>query len=360
MGTLAKRLLFLSSVLPLLACATGGGEGDLLGAPEIRTVTAGSVTGGGDAMVAGSTTIRYEEQPVLLNETVPAGVAQVFDALLAAFRAEGLAPDGIDPATGIVSLSRTEWSGERNGRRLSDFLDCGLTATGQPVANGARVVVAVGGQVREAGAQSRVTLRLGASAYPYANLGEAVRGCVTTGEIERAILDRVQASLAPGLPPSGPANAAGAAPPPGPVPASAAQLPFNAGDRLRVWVSPSERLTGSFLGIRPDTLVLGTGRRTSIPLGVIQQIQVKRTRRWAILAGAMVGIAAGIGIATTTDLGIVGDHAVQGEVLNPGLGGLAGGLAGALVGSFALGSKWVEVPVGAVRPGSGAPSHPLR
>ncbi len=363
MEWLVRRILLLS-LLPVVGCATSRGESDLLGAPQIRTVTAGSVSSGGETAVAGATTIRYEEQPILVEELVDAGVGEVFPALLAAFRSEGLLPDGVDPESGIVSLSRAEWSGERNGRRLSSFLDCGPSATGQPMADDARVVVSIAAQARESGPGStRVTQRLGASAYPFESLGGGVRGCVTTGELERTILDRIRAAIAPG-PPG--AQATGETPRAGPTPPvvraapGSPDLPFQTGDRLRVWVWPGDRLTGAFLGVGQDTLVLGTGRRTPIPLGWIQEIQVKRTRRAAIAVATLVGAAAGIAIASTTDLGIVGSHSVQGEILNPGLGALAGGLAGALVGSVAFGTSWVQVPLGAVRSGSGLPPPPVR
>jgi len=347
-----KRLLLLS-LLPLLGCATSRGEGDLLGMPEIRTVTVGSVSPGG-ANVAGSTTFRYEEQPILVEELVDAGMGEVFPALLDVYRSEGLIPDDVDPESGTVSLSRAEWSGERNGQRLSALLDCGPSSTGRPLADASRIVAALAARVTEAGTRStRVTLRLAASAFPYENMGGPVRACVTTGELERTILERIRVALAPA-----PADADSTGRAPGPAltvpvsPATAGEedLPFSRGDRLRVWVSPGARITGTLLQVGGDTLVLGTGRRTSIPLEAIQEIQVKRTRRAAMVAAVVVGVAAGVTIATTTDLGIVGRHAVQGELLNPGLGAMAGGLAGALVASLTFGTTWVKVPVGTVRP----------
>jgi hypothetical protein len=332
-----KRLL-LVSLLPLLGCATSRGEADLLRMPEIRTVTAGSVNPGGQSV---ATTFRYEEQPVLVEELVDGGVEEVLPALLDAYRSEGLLPDDIDAETGIVSLSRVEWSGERNGQPLSALLDCGLSATGRPMADDARIVAAVAAQVRGAGPDAaRVTLRLVASAYPYESLGGRVRECVTTGELEHAILARARVALTPA-----PADADPAA---GDI-----DLPFSAGDLLRVWVSPSERMTGSFLGVRRDTLLLGTGRRTAIPLERIEEIQMKRTRRSVMVVSVLVGVAAGVALATTTDLGIHGQHGSQGRILNPGLGAMTGGLAGALVASITFGTSWVQVPVGMVRARSG-------
>ncbi|MDP2955409.1 MAG: hypothetical protein Q8N53_03230 [Longimicrobiales bacterium] len=341
----SKRLLLLSLV-SLLGCATSRGEADLLGMPEIRTVTAGSVNPSGQSV---ATTFRYEEQPVLVEELVDGGVGDVLLALLAAYRSEGLIPDDIDAESGVVSLSRVEWSGERNGQRLSALLDCGLSATGRPMADDARIVAAVAARVREAEPPSaRVTLRLSASAYPYESLGGRVRECVTTGELEHAILERVRLALAPAPAAAGPTAGA-----PRPPTAGDMDLPFSSGDRLRVWVSPSEHISGAFLLVRLDTLLLGTGRRTPIPLERIQKIQVQRTSWPATVTAVLVGIAAGVAIATTTDLGIHGQHGSQGRLLNPGLGALTGGLAGALVASITFGTSWVQVPVGTVRPRSG-------
>lgn len=344
----SKRLLLLF-VLLLSGCATSRGGADLLGTPEVRTVTVGGVTAGGGNLVVGANTLRYEDQPVVTEDLVSAGKGVVFPALLDAYRAEELIPDEVDAASGSASLSRAEWSGERNGRPISDFLDCGPSSTGRAQADAARVVVAIAAQVSEAGtASSRVALRLSASAYPFDAAGGAARACVTTGELERAILARVQAVVSPAR--ADPDLSAGVAPPglPAPLPPGPGEevtLPVSSGDRLRVWVTPDVRVTGVFLQVRQDSLVLGTGRRTAIPLEHIQEIQVKRTRSGALTAGVLVGMAAGVLIATTTDLGIVGQHEVQGEILNPGLGAMAGGLAGALVASMTFGASWVTVPV---------------
>ena len=321
-------------------------------------MTVGGVTAGGGGVVVGADVVRYEDQPVVTEDVVSARAAEVFTALVEAYHAEELIPDQIDAASGIVSLSRAEWSSERNGRPLSGLLDCGLSSTGRPQADAARIVVAITAQVSEAGTgSSRVALRLSAAAYPFDASGGAVRACVTTGELERAILGRVRVAVAPVSADVGPTAGAIRPTPAVPVPPAAGEdvaLPFSAGDRIRVWVSPDERITGAFLQVRRDTLVLGTGRRTAIPLERIQEIRVKRTRRAAMVAGVLAGVAAGVAIATTTDLGITGQHAIQGKILNPGLGAMAGGLAGALVSSMTFGTSWVRVPLGGVRPGAGS------
>jgi hypothetical protein len=84
-------------------------------------------------------------------------------------------------------------------------------------------------------------------------------------------------------------------------------------------------------------------------LGLVERAEVKRTRRLAVGAAALVGIVAGVTIATTTDWGIVGKHKIQGEMLNPGLGAIFGGIAGILVANGTFGTSWVEVPLERLR-----------
>ena len=139
-----KRLLLLF-IFPALGCATAKpGETDLLGTPQIRTVMAGA-RGGGDG--TGLATIRFVDEPIVVEEVVGAPRDEVWPLLLEAYRAEGLVPDGADAESGILSLSRVEWSRERNGQSLSGFLDCGRSSTGRALANDARVVTDIASQV---------------------------------------------------------------------------------------------------------------------------------------------------------------------------------------------------------------------
>jgi len=298
-------------------------------------------------MGIGSLSVSYVEEPVLVQSTVAATGAEVWPLLLDAFRAEDLTPDGLDAESMLVSVSRVEWSGERRGVPLSTYLDCGLSSTGRSLADGARIVAAVTAQVQEEGSEnSRVTLRMDAVAFPLGESGERARGCTTTQALEKAVIGHVEGALRPEATQSdvtpGPAGTT-TAPSVAIHPAAYASLPFSPGDKIRVWVSSSERLTGAFLGFQSDSLLLRRSRRTEIPVGSIQQIQVKRTRRRPIIIGSVLGMAAGVTEATMTDLGIGGRHAVQGEILNPGLGLVVGGLAGALTGSIVFGTSWLDV-----------------
>jgi hypothetical protein len=348
-----KRFLVLA-VLPLLGCASSGGEADLLGVPQIRTVTAGSGSTGGGEVTRGMA-IRYVDEPVLVEDLVGGTREEVLPLLLDAYRAEGLTPDGMDPESGIVSVSRAEWSRERNGLPLSTFLDCGPSSTGRLLADDAQIVSAIATQVRGEGAGvSRVTVRLDAQAFPLSNLGGRARGCTTTGVLERAILAHIQTALAPEQGESG-VQEGGIGPQPSlsnPVfRVDVTDLPFEPGDKVRVWLSESERLSGAFLGFHLDTLLLRTSRRTTVPIRSIQALQVKRIRRLPVLVGALVGIATGVTVAMTTGLGIGGRHAVQGEILNPGLGAVFGGTIGAGVGYLSFGRSWLDVPLEKLWPG---------
>jgi hypothetical protein len=318
---------------------------------------AGSVSPGGDAVGRGSLSISYVDEPTLIDAVVPASKGEVWPVLLDAFFAEGLAPDGLDPNGGLASVSRIEWSRERNGIPLRTFLDCGLSGTGRELANDARVVSAVAAQIGEEGTDvTRVTVRVDAVAFPLGEGGERARSCTTTGALERALLGRIREAVteeatSPGVP--GPATVE-TAPPPTYPPLAVRDLPFEPGDRLRVWLSDSERVTGAFLGFQGDSLLLRRTRRTGFPRGFVTAVQVKEIRRRPVAIGAVLGVAVGIAVATSTDLGIGGRHAVQGKILNPGLGAVAGGLVGAAVGYF-FGTSWLDVPLDRIWPDSPPP-----
>ncbi len=341
------KRLFALFLLPALGCATSGDGLDLGGVPQTRTVTAGSASPSGSQMGIGRLSVSYVDEPLLVESTVEGTAETAWPALLEAFREEGLTPDGLDEQTHVVSVSRVEWSGERRGMPLSTFVDCGLSSTGLALADHARVAAALTAQVASDGPETaRVVVRMDAVAFPLAEAGERARGCTTTRGLEEAIIGHVQRALEPDVPPPGPSTTSGSSEAVEAAvvhPEAYSDLPFGPGDKIRVWVSSSERWTGAFLGFQADSLLLKRSRRTGVPLGIIQQIQVKETRRRPIVIGAVLGMAAGVTIATATDLGIGGRHAVQGEILNPGLGVVVGGLVGAVVGSVAFGTSWIDV-----------------
>ena len=341
-----------------LGCATAEpGAVDIRGGPQIQTVMAGAVVGGEST----GTSIRYVGEPVIVEEVVPAPREEVWPLLLEAYRAEGLEPDGADSEAGILTLSRVEWSRTLNGVPLSTFLNCGPSATGRPLADDARIVSAIASQVAtEENGATRVVIRFEAVAFPFdASLGLS-RTCTSEGKLEREILNRIQTALSPvpvgSVLRGNEVRAQPAAPnPPTRFPAS--DLPMEPGEQMRVWITPSIRITGSYMGIRQDTLFLRRSRETALPIWSIEAAQVKRTRRSPTVIGSLVGIAAGITLALTTDLGIGGDHAVQGDILNPGLGALLGGLAGAGVGTMFFGTSWEDVPLERVRHGPYRPER---
>jgi hypothetical protein len=347
-----KRVLVLT-IIPLMGCASSGGEGDILGTPQIRTVVAGSVTPDAGGLGVGSTSISYLVEPTLVSSVVPATPEEVWPLLLDALSAEGLSPDGMDPAAGVVSVSRVEWSRERDGLPLSTFLDCGTSATGRSLADDSRVVAAVTSQTGADGDEdTRVTVRLDAVAFPLGEGGERARECSTTRALEWAILGHIEGATNPG-PAAGesqrPTPGTGPVVPTRTAPAMTSDLPFGPGDKVRIWLSDSERITGVFLGFQSNALLLKRSRRTDVPFFSIEGIQVKHTHQLPIILGSVLGVAAGITVATTTEMGISGRHEIQGEILNPGLGAVVGGLVGAAVG-YLLGTSWIDVPLNTVWP----------
>lgn len=340
------KRLFALFLLPALGCATSSDGLDLGGVPQTRTVTAGSASPSGSQMGIGRLSVSYVDEPLLVESTLAGTAETAWPALLDAFGEEGLIPDGLDEQTHVVSVSRMEWSGERRGTPLSAFVDCGLSSTGLALADHARVAAAVTARVAKEGTEAvRIVVRMDAVAFPLAESGERARACTTTRNLETAIIGRVQRALRPEAAQAGPrSDAISPERSVAPHPADYADLPFGPGDKIRVWVSSSERLTGAFLGFQADSLLLKRSRRTAVPVGTIQILQAKQTRRRPIVIGSLVGMAAGVVVATTTDVGIGGRHAIQGEILNPGLGVVVGGLVGAVTGSVFFGTSWVDVP----------------
>lgn len=339
--------------------------------PRIRTVTAGSLSPSGEAAGAGSTTIRFEEDPIVIQEVIPASRENVWQALLQAHQEAGLMPDGMDPEAGLLSLSRFQWSRERNGFPLSLFFDCGTAPSGRSLADAAEIMGSILSRTVEerAGEEIRVSVRVEAWARPFGASGARAQDCTTTGRLERDLLARIRILSLPGAASTGDpiAGAAVNVPPPlrteFPEPADAAAAAaveallqggrLGLGDRVRIWVSPTQRLTGTFLGVRGDSLLLRRSRSSSIPLSTISSLEVQRVQRKYTAAGALVGMLTGAGLAVTTDLGIGGRHQVQGKILNPGLGAIVGGLVGAGLAHTFLSSSWEEMSLSATGPDPG-------
>ena len=288
------KRIFILFLLPLLGCATGGtGEVDLLAAPQIRTVMSGSSMANEDGRR--NSAIRYVEDPITVEESMDAAQGEVWPLLIEAYRAEGLEPDGADPATGLLNLSRVEWSRTRDGFPLSRYLDCGPSSTGRELADDSRVVASIASQViAEESGTSRVTFLLQAVAYPFDASSGQIRGCTTKGVLEHDLIGRIQARLDPGPAGIGPLSTgvrANTNPTSLAAPVVLRDLSVDVGDQIRVWISPSIQLTGTYMGIRPDTLLLLRSRRTPLALSSIEGLQVRRTNRFPTAIGALIGVA---------------------------------------------------------------------
>jgi hypothetical protein len=122
-------------------------------------------------------------------------------------------------------------------------------------------------------------------------------------------------------------------------------FPVEHGGEIRVYTSPTERYTGTFIGFLNDTIHVQRIFDTPIPISAVTVVQTRNTKTGVILAGALLGAGAGIAVATQTGAGISGEHQIQGEILNPTIGGMAGGLVGALLSWRIFGRKWEEIPL---------------
>ena len=366
-------LLLLLALVPT-GCATSGGlEDDIMGRPRIRSVSTPSLAQDGGLM-PGQSTVTYMEDPVVVRRLIHLPMEEAWPRILDAYRAEGLVPDGIDVDRRLISLSRFEWSRVRGGLPLSTFLECGMSSTGGPLADGARIIGSIISQVSDEGESAvDVVVRFEAYALPFEGSAGRAQDCATTGVLEEEILRRIQSGAAAlvqddpntdtGIPTSDPGSPAGAvgenpdspfgvdevddwSGPPSPFPVTDLYGP---GDKVRVRVSRTRRLTGTFIGLRPDSLLLKRSRIMRLPIDGVLGLEVKKTRPAPVWAGALLGVAAGVAIATSTPLGITGNHDVQGKILNPGLGAVVGGLVGGFLGSSLFGTHWVDVPREAYR-----------
>jgi hypothetical protein len=349
-------------ILALSGCATSGGiDDDIMGRPRIRSVSTPSLAQDGGLM-PGQSTVTYVEDPLVVRRLIHLPMEEAWPRILDAYRAEGLVPDGIDVDRRLISLSRFEWSRVRGGLPLSTFLECGVSSTGGPLADGARIIGSIISQVSDEGESAvDVVVRFEAYALPSEGSAGRAQDCVTTGVLEEEILRRIQGGGAalvqddlnrdPGIPTSDPGSSPGGVEenpdspvgvdevqglsgPPGPFPMSDLYGP---GDKVRVRVSRTQRLTGTFIGLRTDSLLLKRSRITRLPIDRVLGLEVRKTRPAPVWAGAFLGVAAGVALATNTSLGITGNHNVQGK------------LVGGFLGSSLFGTRWVEVPREAYR-----------
>jgi hypothetical protein len=334
----------------LCGCASAAtSTGDLLTQPRIRTVLAGSITG--DNPGGATQTLRYVEDPIIIRETVPGSVPVTWDLLIQAYADDGLIPDQMDEASHTLSVSSFDLRRDWNGVPVTVYLDCGLSSTGRPLAEDAQIRGTIISRVGEVGTGSaQISLRFEAVAFPSDASSARAQDCYTTGELEQALVGRINNALG-GADPGSPVLMS-----PGPTPSptagntatpvhSTAAFPVEPGKRVRVYTSATERYTGTFLTFRNDTLLLRRTRVTNLPLSAVRVLEVQQTQTSVIVTGAVLGAGAGIAIAVGTELGITGDHQAQGKILNPGLGMVVGGLAGAFIASKLFGTTWVEVPL---------------
>lgn len=344
------RFSVLFVLLFLGGCATGARSvEDILTQPRIRTVSA---TSAGESNQGSSPeVIRYVEDPVIIREDLASPVPVVWDQLLQRYSEESLIPDQLDESTRTLAVSRFELRGEFRGTPVGTFLDCGLSSTGRPLAESARIQATIISRVSPIGAAaSQISTRFEAVAFPSGASGGRVQDCYTTGELERMLVGRVRSALgeeeASRVGTASPSSA-----PSGSIPAAnhsssaAVQFPVEPGERIRLHTSPTERYTGTFLVFRNDTVLVRRSRVTAVPFSSVNTLEVQRTKTGPIIAGAGIGAAAGVAIAVSTGLGITGRHEVQGKILNPGLGVVAGGLFGAFLASKLFGNRWEEVPL---------------
>lgn len=122
---------------------------------------------------------------------LPVDLDVAWSRLPGVLQAIGLSVDAIDPTERRIGHSGETLS-RLDGKRLSNFLNCGVGTTAQPYANFYRVVLSyeVRLAAREVGSAARAEMRVQATATPRDVSGNSLT-CTSKGTLERLVFERI-------------------------------------------------------------------------------------------------------------------------------------------------------------------------
>lgn len=319
--------------------------GDFVVQHQIGTLTAGSVDQSADDSNVLSSSMQYFMDPAAYGRIVGAPPAEVWPLLLRAYEGVAIHPDFVDSLNLTVADSRLEFTRWLGGLRANPFITCGTSATGLDLADRSQWhSTSIASRLLLLGEDSTaIVTRFEAIALPSrASLGKAP-DCRSTGQLEELILGRISADLEEEATPSAGHEA----------PSSSLSILLH--QDVRVTVHSSRHVTGTLASVRSNMLVIRTPVLTSVPLGSVTRLEVRRSRSSRGKVGALLGVAAGTLTGWAAVEGAEGHWGSQGRMLGPGLGAIAGGLLGAFIGSLFGGDFWEEVSLDAVGSGGLAP-----
>lgn len=185
MNPATLRPLHLVLVLAVVGCGTSR-AGMPSSTSASSTTTVSSIIAGGPPDLD----IRTVEDLSVSSDRIEGPVERAWSELPGVYRELGIPIGSIDGETRVLGHQGFRVQGEIGDTRLSSFLRCGRSMTGDH-ADDYDVAMAVLTQVIEAEEGTVVSTHINASASPASISGHAVR-CGTTGRLEQSIAKLVE------------------------------------------------------------------------------------------------------------------------------------------------------------------------
>ncbi len=139
----------------------------------------------------------YRTTDVAARASFTASADSTFRAVVASYSALGIEPSFVDPEKRMVIRQHMLFRGKFQGRRLSEFFDCGTGQFG-PRADDGRVLADVTSRVTPNGAGATLTTTIEASLTANDGVARDAIRCVSHGAIEEQL--RRDASNRLGIP----------------------------------------------------------------------------------------------------------------------------------------------------------------
>ena len=137
----------------------------------------------------------YRTTDVAASATFTASADSTFRAVVASYSALGIEPSFVDPETRMVIRQHMLFRGNFQGRRLSEFFDCGTGQFG-PRADDGRVLADLTSRVAANGAGSALTTTIEASLVANDGVARDPIRCVSRGTIEEQLRREASTRLA--------------------------------------------------------------------------------------------------------------------------------------------------------------------
>jgi hypothetical protein len=262
---------------------------------------------------------------------------RIWGVLPSVFASLSIDAEMMDPTTLVIGTERLRTS-RVDGRRLSEFLDCGGGVAG-PNADSYDVTLSLFVQLEGEGSGSTlVRTVLDASAQSRYNNSDQIQ-CASFGTLERRVVGLIDQQLRPS------SGFAARAPLRRPV----------AGDFIRLMCAtrpadPTSVSAGELLGVSAGAILVDlpqSDEHATVPVSGVFRLEIREQRsraRLSALVGAAVGMATGAVVGRSAYNPASETHYQPGVSTTIGgvLGTIGGAALGALVGSFLDYDTWVD------------------